>query len=97
MNIDNIQEKIKNHRDRLLEHKLYSNIETIKDLQLFTENHIYAVWDFMSLLKSVTRIEKINLIFDQIDIDQLKKISFTFKPSNLTSILNNKINFNILL
>lgn len=53
MNIDNIQEKIKNHRDRLLEHKLYSNIETIKDLQLFTENHIYAVWDFMSLLKAL--------------------------------------------
>ena len=53
VNIDNIQEKIKNHRDRLLEHKLYSNIETIKDLQLFTENHIYAVWDFMSLLKAL--------------------------------------------
>ena len=48
--------------------------------------------DFMSLLKSVTRIEKINLVFDQIDIDQLKKISVTFKPSNLTSFLNNKIN-----
>jgi len=32
---------------------LYSNIETIKDLQVFTENHIYAVWDFMSLLKAL--------------------------------------------
>ena len=48
--------------------------------------------DFMSIAKSVTRIEKINLVFDQIDIDQLKKISVTFKPSNLTSFLNNKIN-----
>ena len=46
----------------------------------------------MSIAKSVTRIEKINLVFDQIDIDQLKKISVTFKPSNLTSFLNNKIN-----
>jgi hypothetical protein len=36
VNMDNIQQKIKNHRDRLLEHKLYSNIETIKDLLLFT-------------------------------------------------------------
>ena len=53
MNIDHIQNKIKNHRDKLLEHKLYSNIETIKDLQVFTENHIYAVWDFMSLLKAL--------------------------------------------
>ncbi len=53
MNIDSIQNKIKDHRNKLLEHKLYSNIETINDLQVFTENHIYAVWDFMSLLKAL--------------------------------------------
>ena len=53
MNIDHIQNKIKDHRNKLLEHKLYSNIKTIKDLQVFTENHIYAVWDFMSLLKAL--------------------------------------------
>ena len=53
MNIDSIQNKIKDHQNKLLEHKLYSNIETIKDLQVFTENHIYAVWDFMSLLKAL--------------------------------------------
>ena len=53
MNIDSIQNKIKDHRNKLLEHKLYSNIESIKDLQVFTENHIYAVWDFMSLLKAL--------------------------------------------
>lgn len=53
MNIDSIQNKIKDHRNKLLEHKLYSNIETISDLQVFTENHIYAVWDFMSLLKAL--------------------------------------------
>ena len=53
MNIDSVQNKIKDHRNKLLEHKLYSNIESIKDLQVFTENHIYAVWDFMSLLKAL--------------------------------------------
>ena len=53
MNIDSIQNKIKDHQNKLLEHKLYSNIESIKDLQVFTENHIYAVWDFMSLLKAL--------------------------------------------
>ena len=53
MNIDSTQNKIKDHQNKLLEHKLYSNIETIKDLQVFTENHIYAVWDFMSLLKAL--------------------------------------------
>ena len=53
MNIDYIQDKINDHREKLLKHKLYSNIETIKDLQVFTENHVYAVWDFMSLLKAL--------------------------------------------
>ena len=53
MNIEYIESKIKSHRDKLLNHRLYSNIERIEDLQIFTENHIYAVWDFMSLLKAL--------------------------------------------
>ena len=53
MNIEYIEGKIKSHRDKLLNHRLYSNIERVEDLQIFTENHIYAVWDFMSLLKAL--------------------------------------------
>ena len=53
VNIEYIEGKIKSHRDKLLNHRLYSNIEKIEDLQIFTENHIYAVWDFMSLLKAL--------------------------------------------
>ena len=53
MNIDYIQDKINGQREKLLKHKLYSNIESIKDLRVFTENHVYAVWDFMSLLKAL--------------------------------------------
>ena len=53
MNIEYIEDKIKSLRDKLLNHRLYSNIERIEDLQIFTENHIYAVWDFMSLLKAL--------------------------------------------
>ena len=48
--------------------------------------------DFSSLLKSKPIIEKINLSFDQINIDELKELSSTFKPSNLTSFINNKLN-----
>ena len=40
-------------RDRLLAHRLYSAINTPEKLRLFMEFHVYAVWDFQSLLKAV--------------------------------------------
>lgn len=39
----------------LVNHSLYSTIKSIDDLKIFTENHIYAVWDFMSLLKALQK------------------------------------------
>ena len=36
---------------KLNAHPLYDAIQTLDDLRLFMEQHIYAVWDFMSLLK----------------------------------------------
>ena len=53
MDINYIENKIEPLRDKLLNHRLYSRISKIEDLQTFTENHIYAVWDFMSLLKAL--------------------------------------------
>lgn len=38
-------------RDQLLNHDLYKYIETVDDLRIFTEHHVFAVWDFMSLAK----------------------------------------------
>ena len=40
-------------RTRITEHALYRNIKTIEDLQVFAAHHVFAVWDFMSLLKSL--------------------------------------------
>jgi hypothetical protein len=53
MNIQTIQNKIQPQKNRLLNHSLYANIKTIDDLRVFQESHIYAVWDFMSLLKAL--------------------------------------------
>ena len=54
-------------------------------------NIIKAYIDFLSLLKTEPKIEKIKLAFKQIDIKQLKNLSVGFKPSNLTSFINNKV------
>ena len=47
--------------------------------------------DFLSLIKSEPKIKKINLVLHQLDSEQLKKLSFIFKPSNFTSFIKNKI------
>lgn len=53
--IEEINACIHAEREQLLTHPLYSHIKNITDLRLFTEIHVYAVWDFMSLLKSLQR------------------------------------------
>ncbi|GLB48533.1 DUF3050 domain-containing protein [Neptunitalea lumnitzerae] len=51
--IAKLNESISSHRNRLLNHKLYKKIVTPADLKIFLEHHVYAVWDFMSLLKAL--------------------------------------------
>jgi hypothetical protein len=52
---DSLQNSLQPLRKRLANHVLYRRIETLPDLKLFMEHHIFAVWDFMSLLKTLQR------------------------------------------
>lgn len=42
-------------RQRLCAHRLYSRLGTLDDVRLFLQHHVFAVWDFMSLLKALQR------------------------------------------
>lgn len=51
--IEQINKSIEQERSILINHPLYKKITNIEDLRVFTEGHVYAVWDFMSLLKAL--------------------------------------------
>lgn len=52
-NIELLKNSIEPYRQQLVNHTVYTSITDIEDLQAFMEHHIYAVWDFMSLLKAL--------------------------------------------
>ena len=52
-NIEELVAAIAPVRERLVAHPLYDNLNSLADLQRFTEYHVFAVWDFMSLLKAL--------------------------------------------
>lgn len=48
-----LQEALAKRQQALREHRLYTHLETLADVRVFMEHHVYAVWDFMSLLKAL--------------------------------------------
>lgn len=77
--MNNIVQELEPLKDKLRNHSLYNNIKDVEDLKIFSSAHVYAVWDFMSLLK-----------FLQI---KLTSISLPWFPSenNTTAKLINEI------
>ncbi len=62
----------------------YSNVSIpVKSIKVYV--------DFLSILKSNPKIKKTNLVFEELDINQLNKLSVILKPSNFKSLINNKI------
>ena len=46
-----ISRAIASPRQALLEHELYRRLQSVEQMRAFMEFHVFAVWDFMSLLK----------------------------------------------
>lgn len=51
--IEHLKLTIQPTRDALLSHSVYSQIKDLEGIQHFAKYHVFAVWDFMSLLKSL--------------------------------------------
>ena len=52
-NLLNLETEIAVLRQKLVDHPVYAAIQNLEGLQEFMEHHVYAVWDFMSLLKAL--------------------------------------------
>ena len=47
--------KIESTRTDLLNHPIYKQLGDLTSLRIFMESHIFAIWDFMSLIKTLQR------------------------------------------
>jgi hypothetical protein len=51
--IESLNEQLAPLKEQLIHHPLYQNIVLGHDIKQFMESHVYAVWDFMSLVKKL--------------------------------------------
>lgn len=51
--IKRLQKSIEPLKQQIINHKVYEAINDIDDVRIFMNYHVYAVWDFMSLLKAL--------------------------------------------
>jgi hypothetical protein len=53
VSIDRLRATIEPLRQTLLSHPIYHDLGSLPALRIFMERHVFAVWDFMSLLKAL--------------------------------------------
>ena len=51
--IESLNEQLTPIKEQLVQHPLYKNIGSTDDIRQFMKSHVYAVWDFMSLVKKL--------------------------------------------
>lgn len=51
--LDSLRRRIEPLRERIVAHPVYGRIRTMEHVHVFMQLHVYAVWDFMSLLKTL--------------------------------------------
>jgi hypothetical protein len=51
--LDELQEGLGEPLRRVEQHPVYAAIVTLDDLRVFMEHHVWAVWDFMNLVKAI--------------------------------------------
>jgi hypothetical protein len=50
-----LQRAIEPGRQKVVGHRVYQALDSLDDVVQFMQHHVFAVWDFMSLLKSLQR------------------------------------------
>jgi hypothetical protein len=53
--IERLEEQLAPLRHDLINHRIYEEMDRLDALQTFMQHHVFAVWDFMSLLKALQR------------------------------------------
>ena len=51
--IKHLQDNIQSVRQTVVQHPLYNRVQSLEDIQKLMQHHVFAVWDFMSLLKAL--------------------------------------------